>query len=205
MKKPTIDPPPFCVIIDTREQNPLPFAEGVPTRRDTLYPGDYSVDGLRSRIVVEKKDMGDLIGTLFGYSPKADGGRMPRLQKFVEELTAMRPIPLKAVVVTQPLRMIEQHLYQSTVPPQNVIRLIHDIEAQTGVPFKFFDTAAQAAYWVASEFFQTWEVENGLSSIKYTVRKLRPERLVAKIPEPPPKASKRKFDTAPKGEGVIAP
>lgn len=204
MKKP-IDPPPFCVIIDTREQNPLPFAEGVPTRRDTLYPGDYSVDGLRSRIVVEKKDMGDLIGTLFGYSPKADGGRMPRLQKFVEELTAMRPIPLKAVVVTQPLRMIEQHLYQSTVPPQNVIRLIHDIEAQTGVPFKFFDTAAQAAYWVASEFFQAWEVENGLSSIKYTVRKLRPERLVAKIPEPPPKASKRKFVTAHKGEEVIAP
>lgn len=185
MKKPIIDPPSFCVIIDTREQNPLPFVEGVPTRRDTLYPGDYSVDGLRSRIVVEKKDMGDLIGTLFGFSPKADGGRMPRLQKFVEELTAMRSIPLKAVVVTQPLRMIEQHLYQSTVPPQNVIRLIHDIEAQTGVPFKFFDTATQAAYWVASEFFQAWEVENGLSSIKYTVRKLRPERLKAKIPEPP--------------------
>jgi len=179
------DPPPFCVIIDTRERNPLPFPDGVQTRRDTLYPGDYSADGLTNIIRIEKKDCADLIGTLFGHSEKAEGGRMPRLQKFVEELTAMRSIQFKSVVVTEPLRKIEQHLYQSSVPPQNVIRLIHDIEAQTGVPFKFFDNAGQAAYWVASEMFQAWEVAHGLSSIKYTVKRLRPERLKVRIPPPP--------------------
>jgi len=189
MKVKLATPPPFTVLIDTREQNPLPFADTVPTRRVKLYPGDYSVDGLRAVVAFEKKDMGDLIGTLFGKSENSDGSFIARQQKFVEELTAMRDIPNRAVIVTQPLRMIESHLYQSSVPPMNVIRLIGDIEAATGVPFKFFDSPQQAATFVLAELFQAWEVAHGLSSIKYTLKKMRPDRLRrdrVKMPPPPP-------------------
>lgn len=185
MKHTKLQPIPFCAIIDTREQTPLPFPDGFPTRRGTLYPGDYSADGLTLRVAFERKSVSDLIGTLFGKSTNADGSTTPRLQKFVEELTAMQTIPFRAVVIDQPLRMILEHLYQSMVPPSNVIRLIADIECHTGVPFKFFDSPKQAAMFVAAELLQAYEIEHGLSSIKYTVRKLRPERLKVRIPDAP--------------------
>ena len=188
MKPTKLQPIPFCAIVDTREQSPLPFPDGFPTRRGTLYPGDYSADGLTLRVAFERKSVSDLIGTLFGKSTNTDGSTTPRLQKFLEELTAMQTIPFRAVVIDQPMRLILEHLYQSIVPPANVIRLIADIECHTGVPFKFFDSPKQAALFVAAELLQAYEIEHGLSSIKYTVRKLRPERLKVRIPDAPKRA-----------------
>ena len=177
MKMPKPLPPPFVVAIDTREQKPMPFPDGTPTVVTTLYPGDYSVVGLERIVAWEKKDMGDLIGTLFGKSQNADGSFIARQQKFVEELTAMRCYRFRSVIVTEPLAKIEAHMYQSRVEPSAVIRLIAAIENLTGVTFRFFDNAEQAARFVLAEAFEAWEIANGLSSVKYVERKLRQERL----------------------------
>ena len=177
MKMPKPIPPPFVMLIDTREQKILPFQNGTPTKVTTLYPGDYSVERLERIVAWEKKDMSDLISTLFGKSQNADGSYIARQQKFVEELTAMRCYRFRSVVVTEPLAKIEAHMYQSRVEPSAVIRLIAAIENITGVPFRFFDNAEQAARVVLAEAFEAWEIANGLSSIKYIERKLRPERL----------------------------
>lgn len=42
--------------------------------------------------------------------------------------------------------------------------------------------------FVEAELLQAYEIEHGLSSIKYTVRKLRPERLKVRIPDTPKRA-----------------
>jgi ERCC4-type nuclease len=56
------------VLVDTREQLPLSF-ERFPNwiageRRATLKTGDYTVEGMETALVLERKSLGDLIGTL---------------------------------------------------------------------------------------------------------------------------------------------
>ena len=46
------------IVIDTREQRPYTF-DGVPTVRRALATGDYSVEGLESRVAVERKSKAD--------------------------------------------------------------------------------------------------------------------------------------------------
>lgn len=64
---------PFTVLVDRREQAPWPFRELtdahkvpliVPTQPATLRTGDYAVDGMVDRFVVERKSRDDLIGCL---------------------------------------------------------------------------------------------------------------------------------------------
>lgn len=177
MKMPKPLPPPFVMIVDTDEKTPFVFPNGTPTMRKKIYPGDYSVAGLERVVCWERKTLTDLIGTLFGKSEHADGSYISRQQKFVEELTAMRCYRFRSVIVTEPLAKLEAHMYQSRVEPSAVIRLIAAVENLTGVPFRFFDTAEQAARVVLAEAFEAWEIAHGLSSIKYMERKLRPERM----------------------------
>ncbi len=51
------------LIIDNREQTPLTF-EHFPSRRGTLQSGDYSLARFENRFTVERKSIGDLIGSL---------------------------------------------------------------------------------------------------------------------------------------------
>jgi ERCC4-type nuclease len=50
-----------AIIIDTREQDPWPFA-GLPQRIATLATGDYSLAGFESRVAVERKSKEDAYG-----------------------------------------------------------------------------------------------------------------------------------------------
>lgn len=179
MKNPKFIPPPFRIVIDTREkpEHRLPFAEGIETVVRKIYPGDYSAEGLEHLIAFEKKDIADLIGTLFGKDNHTDGSTTPRVVRFVEELTAMGGYRVRAVVVTGPRSDIERHHYCSSVPPLNVFRVIAGIEAHTGVPFQFYESPAEAAADVSMRLLEFWEVFYGISSIKYIAGKARPERL----------------------------
>ena len=59
-----VEPPPdFRVVVDTREQ--LPLFEGEPwTVTGTLHTGDYSLLGHTARVVVERKSLSDLYGSV---------------------------------------------------------------------------------------------------------------------------------------------
>lgn len=186
-----IPPAPFRILIDSREQTPLPFPPSVPTRvvregdGESLYPGDYSIDGLRNRFAVERKSLPDLIGSLIGHKDLVGGGRRYNRDRLIEELTAMRSLDFKAVVVTSPRSAIEAHQYDSMIKPENVIGMISSIEAFTGVQFKFYQSPQECARWLAVEALHFWRRVHGLSDLR---PKLRPERLVpkrAKCPKPP--------------------
>ena len=197
---------PFVIVIDTREQTPLPFSAEVPTERGTLYPGDYSIKGLETRFAIERKSLEDLIGSLIGKKELADGARRYNRDRLIEELTAMRGHDFKCVIVTAPREKIEQHYYRSMIPPQNVIGMICSIEALTGVQFKFFSDAHCAARWVSLEALHFWRYAHGLSSMSPHLKeerlRTRQEREAAKaaakkakvkMPKPP---KKRKTATA---------
>jgi ERCC4-type nuclease len=56
-------PPPFTIVIDTREQQPFAFT-GLSTVRKTLKTGDYSIEGLEHRVAVERKNKQDAWGCM---------------------------------------------------------------------------------------------------------------------------------------------
>lgn len=60
----------FTVLVDTREQTPWTFDGcGMPTRRATLNAGDYGAelhDGRRLPVLVERKSLPDLYGSIGG-------------------------------------------------------------------------------------------------------------------------------------------
>lgn len=54
-----IIPDGFRIVIDTREQKPLPFASYVPTIHKKLDDGDYSIEGYENLFAIERKMLGD--------------------------------------------------------------------------------------------------------------------------------------------------
>ena len=74
--------------IDTREQWPLDFSADVQTVRGTLAVGDYSIEGLEDLIVIERKSLNDLLGSI-------TSGR----ERFVKELRQLRAFRFAALVI----------------------------------------------------------------------------------------------------------
>ena len=67
------------IAVDTREQQPWSFSN-LPSTRMTLQTGDYSVVGLVDRITIERKSLGDLLGTI-GQGRDPDSAFMRRLER----------------------------------------------------------------------------------------------------------------------------
>ena len=189
-------PAPFCIIVDSNEQTPLQFPRTVPTVRQKIYPGDYSIVGLTNKFAIERKSLDDLVNSLLGHHmvrEEDECGNLIRMvkrynrERLTEELLAMRNHKFKCLCCEEPRSRLESHWYKSTVPPHNIMGMIFDLESYTGVQFKFFEGREQMARWIAYEALQFWKPEHGLSSFK---PHLKPERLQPKriaMPEPPKK------------------
>lgn len=91
---------PFTIVVDTREQMPWWFT-GIPadadkpgevihatTKRGGLASGDYSVEGLETRVAIERKSVADLFASV--------GRERDRFEREIERLAAME---VAAVVV----------------------------------------------------------------------------------------------------------
>jgi len=91
---------PFRVLIDQREKLPYQFLRLSADAKDGFRPlvivsslthlatGDYTVEGMESRVAVERKSLADLFGTL-------GGGR----ERFVRELERLNQLEYAAAVV----------------------------------------------------------------------------------------------------------
>lgn len=92
-----IEPSPYTVLIDTREQLKFSFAHpfksgnklySIQTEIGTIKSGDYSLKGYENEISVERKSLKDLFGTL-------GQGR----SRFIRELERLAEMKFAAVVV----------------------------------------------------------------------------------------------------------
>jgi ERCC4-type nuclease len=69
------------IIVDTREQTPLPFRR-FQTRGGALLSGDYSVAGLEQLFAVERKSIGDVVACCVGQNRERFERELHRLRGF---------------------------------------------------------------------------------------------------------------------------
>ena len=118
----------ITVIQDTREQrpfafDPLRFAVEV----GTLLTGDYTVKGLEQRLRIERKQLGDFVGTVIGD-----------WIRFRKELNRLAYFDVALIVVEADVQDVLAHQYESDAKPESVIGRANGI---------FLDHGIQVAWW----------------------------------------------------------
>ena len=135
------------VLVDTREKNPFSFArfrgwfERVEPR--ALELGDYSVAGLETECVVERKDLADLVHS-FTAERRA----------FIERLKRMARCRMKLLVVTAALSQVKSRYEFSRADPNRVTQSLVATLAGLGVPFLCVETHELGEEVVASYLYQ---------------------------------------------------
>lgn len=116
--------PRITVVCDTREQKPWVFSpERFIVERGTLQTGDYTIKGLESRLRIEKKTLGDYVGTVVGS-----------WLRFVRELNRLTFFDVGIIVVEADIDDVLQHRYESEASPSSVIGRANAIMLDFGVP-----------------------------------------------------------------------
>lgn len=145
------------IITDTREQDPLTFAN-LPTERRTLTTGDYSVLGFERDFSVERKSIGDLVQSL-------THGR----DRFSRELQRMRAFDFRRLLVVGTLADLEEHRYRSLANPKAIIGSLCAFEVRFDVPVCFCATPATAATQI--ERWATYFLRERLGAASETLRR----------------------------------
>lgn len=122
------------VIIDTREQEPLPIKR-LPQKRGGLYSGDYSVAGLEESFAVERKSIPDLVSCC------CKGNR----DRFERELHRLRGFAFRRLLIVGKLEEIQKGDYRSQIEPSAVTGTLAAFEVRYGIPIVFFSTPEIAA------------------------------------------------------------
>lgn len=112
------------IVIDTREQTPLVFPDGVPTSSGTLAHGDYSIKGLTDLVAVERKSLPDFIACV---------GR--ERDRFVKELLALRGYKCKSVVIEATAKQLYSGGWRGMIKPEHAIGSIHSWRNKYGIEF----------------------------------------------------------------------
>jgi DNA excision repair protein ERCC-4 len=97
------------VVIDTREQTPLPITR-VPMVRAGLATGDYSILGAENLFAVERKSIADLIASA-----------TTERERFERELQRMRGYEFRRLLIVGTRLEIERHNYRSNATPRAVL------------------------------------------------------------------------------------
>jgi ERCC4-type nuclease len=137
----------LVIVVDTREQLPLPFSR-LKTRAGTLLTGDYSVAGLESLFAIERKSISDLVGCCVGQNR----------ERFERELHRLRGFRFKRLLIVGSETEILEGKYCSNVKPKAVMATLGAFEARYDLPVVFRASpelaAAQIerwAYWFTRE------------------------------------------------------
>jgi len=123
-----------CVVIDTREQDPLPFRR-LPVIRGGLYTGEYSVAGLQSLFAVERKSIADLVSCCAASNRR----------RFENELHRLRGFRFRRLLVIGDRGDIEAGAYRSTIKPAAVLGTLAAFEVRYDCPIVFEPDPASAA------------------------------------------------------------
>lgn len=101
--------PPPTLVVDSREQDPLPL--GCPFIREGLQTGDYSIAGAEHLFAVERKSIPDLVACCTGDNR----------ERFERELHRLRGYHFKRLLVVGVPAEVEMHRYRSSVSPASVL------------------------------------------------------------------------------------
>lgn len=129
-------PQDFTILVDSREQQPLKFSAEARIEVRGLTLGDYSVRGLERFITVERKSVDDLLLSL-----------TQERQRFEREISLMRSIPFRSLVVEGVLADILSGRYRSRATPRSVLASLASWSGKYCLPVVFAgDSDGAAAY-----------------------------------------------------------
>lgn len=133
-------PPPLELIVDTREQDPLPFhrIDGVVEISGTLQSGDYSLAGFEEEFAVERKSLNDLVGSLTGDR-----------DRFRRELHRLRGFAFRRLLVECSVSDILAGKAFSKANPKALVASLTSFEIEFDVPVVFIANRVDAARWLA--------------------------------------------------------
>ena len=138
-------------VIDTREQKPYPLK---PAMRVGLPSGDYSIEGYEQRLVVERKELSDLLGC-------CTAGR----ERFERELERLSSYRYAGLVIEANLAHLLFGSYQHTqVHPSAVVGSLVAWSIRYGVPVWFAGTRRDGqlmTQWILLRGVQEIENEHG--------------------------------------------
>ena len=106
------------VVIDTREQEPLPISR-LAVVRTGLQTADYSFQGGEHLFGVERKSIGDLVGCCMGENRA----------RFEREMHRLRGFRFKRLLIIGSRSMIEDQQYKSRIKP---LAVLHSLDAWEG-------------------------------------------------------------------------
>ncbi len=113
----------FTIIIDTREQKPFEFPDGVPTIVSGLRAGDYSIVGFQEQVSIERKSLADL------YQTCGKGH-----ERFERELDKLSHYRYSAVVIEATwFEIARRPPMRSRMKPKAVIASLQAWELRYGV------------------------------------------------------------------------
>lgn len=128
------------IIVDTREQAPLPFTR-LESIRGTLYSGDYSARGFEGVFAIERKSLDDLAGCCIASER----------ERFGNELHRLRGYRFKRLLIIGTAADIEAGSYRSRIVPAAIFGTLAAIEARYDVPVVFAADPAEGGRMV-----ETW-------------------------------------------------
>lgn len=122
--------------IDTREQLPLPLV-GLPVDRVGLKVGDYGISGYSHEIVVERKSVADLVGSLTRDR-----------ERFQRELEKLATFHRAIIVVEGDYTDVADGLYRGAARPTSLIASIASIHSRYGIATLFAGNRTRATHFV---------------------------------------------------------
>jgi len=157
------------VVIDTREQMPLPFAR-LAWERGTLVSGDYSFRGGEELFAIERKTVPDLATCCTGDSR----------ERFFRELHRLRGFRFKRLLLVGAREQIEAHDYPGQVIPKAVLATLAALEARFDVPVVFVPSPEEAgriieswAFWFARELVKNVNALTRTAAVTQPLRAFR--------------------------------
>jgi ERCC4-type nuclease len=154
------------VLIDTREQTPLPLERfdnwfaGIKTA--TLGTGDYSIEGMEHLVCLERKSLVDLVGTL-----------MHNRERFFRQLERMQAFPYRAILVEASYEDVKSpynFTEDTAAHPNGVSGSLDALEVRYGIPVIYTSrnralAAEKAASWLSKTFTYWWLETNGAGRV----------------------------------------
>jgi len=150
------------VLVDTREREPLVLFEKHPNwfsgrHQIKLDAGDYSVDGMKGLLALERKSLADVFAC---SSPSASR------ERFINQCVRLARLRWRAILVQATLEDVKRGMTCTDIHPNAVCGTLDAVEAKFGIPVIYSSTdldlaTERAGSWLSKHFTYWWLEEHG--------------------------------------------
>jgi ERCC4-type nuclease len=155
--KPTVIPPNFVLIQDTREQRPLftRIPNGLTIQSATLHDGDYSILGHQHQFAIERKNTNDL----FPYCCQEREKTMKKMERF---LKISRSGGWVGLCIEEKESNVYQFQSYSKIHPETIRGAIISFAIRYNVHVYFAGNRDNASRWILDHAVKFYKVKHEL-------------------------------------------